>query len=108
MDDQSNTSHHTPQSLAPRKILKPRRLTLLASVAALSMAVLAVGPGGYRPFNVPAWTSSAQAAEMTQNSPGFADLVAKVKPAVISVRVKIDGDADNMPVSQREEDGNDQ
>jgi serine protease Do len=103
MDQQSNNSHP-----APHQILKPRRLTLLASVAALSMAVLAVGPGGYRPFNVPAWTSSAQAAEMTQNSPGFADLVAKVKPAVISVRVKIDGDADNMPVSQREEDGNDQ
>src|ERR1700692_3801063 len=101
MDQQSNNSHP-----APHQILKPRRLTLLASVAALSMAVLAVGPGGYRPFNLPAWTTSAQAAEMTQNSPGFADLVAKVKPAVISVRVKIDGDGDNMPVSQRDEGGN--
>jgi len=98
MDQQSNNSHP-----APHQILKPRRLTLLASVAALSMAVLAVGPGGYRPFNLSAWTTSAQAAEMTQNSPGFADLVAKVKPAVISVRVKIDGDGDNMPVSQRDE-----
>ena len=92
------TSHH-----APRQILKPRRLTLLASVAALSMAVLVVGPGGYRPFNLPAWTASAHAAETTQNPAGFADLVAKVKPAVISVRVKIDGDGDNMPVSQRDE-----
>jgi serine protease Do len=98
MDQQSNNSRHHP-----REILKPRRLTLLASVAALSMAVLVVGPGGYRPFNL---TASAQAAEMTQNSPGFADLVTKVKPAVISVRVKIDGDGDNMPVSQRDEDGN--
>src|SRR6202522_4323251 len=106
MDDQSNTSPHAPQSHAPRKILRPRRLTLLASVAALSMAVLVVGPGGYRPFNLPAWTASAQAAEMTQNSAGFADLVTKVKPAVISVRVKIDGDGENMPVSQREEGDN--
>jgi len=101
MDQQSNNSHP-----APHQILKPRRLTLLASVAALSMAVLVVGPGGYRPFNLPAWTASAQAAETIQNSAGFADLVAKVKPAVISVRVKIDGDGDNMPVSQRDEDGN--
>ena len=99
MDDQSNTSPHNP-----RKILRPRRLTLLASVAALSMAVLVVGPGGYHPL---AWTASAQAAETTanQNNAGFGDLVAKVKPAVISVRVKIDGDSDNTAVSQRESDG---
>ncbi len=101
MDQQSNSSHPVAH-----QILKPRRLTLLASVAALSMAVLVVGPGGYRPFNAPAWTASAQAAETIQNSAGFADLVAKVKPAVISVRVKIDGDGDNMAVSQRDEDGN--
>ena len=63
MDNRSNSSPH-----APRKILKPRRLTLLASVAGLSMAVLAVGPGGYRPFNLPAWTASANAAETVQNA----------------------------------------
>ena len=100
MDEQSNSSPRTP-----RKILQPRRLTLLASVAALSMAVLAVGPGGYRPFNLPAWTASAQAAEMVQNSPGFADLVTKVKPAVISVRVKMDGDGENTAVSDRDGEG---
>jgi serine protease Do len=99
MDDQSNTSPH-----APRKILRPRRLTLLASVADLSMAVLVVGPGGYHPL---AWTASAQAAETTanRNTAGFGDLVAKVKPAVISVRVKIDGDSDNTAVSERGEEG---
>src|SRR6202142_594609 len=101
MDQQSNNSRP-----APREILNPRRLTLLASVAALSMAVLVVGPGGYRPFNVPAWTASAQAAEMTQNSAGFGDLVAKVKPAVISVRVKIDDNGDNAAILQRnDQDG---
>ena len=33
---------------------------------------------------------------------GFGDLVAKVKPAVISVRVKIDEDGDNSAVTQRD------
>jgi serine protease Do len=97
MNDQSNTSQPTP-----RKVLKPRRLALLASVAGLSMAVLAIGPSGYLPFNIPALTSSAHAAETNQNA-GFGDLVAKVKPAVISVRVKIDGDAENTAVSRENE-----
>ena len=102
MNDQSNTTQH-----APRKILKPRRLTLLASAAGLSMAVLLVGPGGYRQFNLPAFTASAHAAETAQSPAGFGDLVAKVKPAVISVRVKIDEDADNSAVTQRDnEEGN--
>src|SRR5665213_3124208 len=96
MNDQLNTNP------TPRKVLKPRRLALLASAAGLSLAVLAAGPGGYLPFNLPAWTSSAHAAEATQNA-GFGDLVAKVKPAVISVRVKIDGDAENNGVTRENE-----
>ena len=82
MSDQSNTP-----PAAPRKIFRPRRLALLASVAGLSMAVLAAGPvANY----LPAWTASAHAAESTAQAPtGFADLVSKVKPAVISVRVNI-------------------
>jgi serine protease Do len=92
----------------PRKFLKPRRLALLASAAGLSLAVLAAGPGGYLPFNLPALTSSAHAAEAIANAPGFADLVAKVKPAVISVRVKIDGDAENGGMMQNERMDSDQ
>jgi serine protease Do len=98
MDDQTNNSDSTSHKIVPRKILKPRRLTLLASVACLGVAVVAAGPGGY----APAWMSSAHAAETTQTNAGFADLVAKVKPAVISVRVKIDGDAANTAMSQRD------
>ena len=79
---------------SPRKdrtVLTPRRLTLLASVAGLGAAMLAAGPGGYVPMSLPAWTSSAHAAEIGIPHPaGFADLVTKVKPAVISVRVKVD------------------
>ena len=53
--------------------------------------MLVAGPGGYLPMSFPAWTSSAHAADTAIPHPaGFADLVAKVKPAVISVRVKID------------------
>jgi serine protease Do len=73
----------------------------LASVAALGGAMLLAGPGGYRPSAL-GWTSaaSAAAAETTQHPAGFADLVAKVKPAVISVRVKID--AANDPELMKE------
>jgi serine protease Do len=98
MQDQSNN----PQT--PRRILKPRRLALLASVAGLGIAVLAAGPGGHPPL--PAWTSAAHAAEAAPNSAGFADLVAKVKPAVISVRVKIDGDGGNAAVTERDNGDN--
>jgi serine protease Do len=80
---------------AKRKVLTPRRLTLLASVAGLGVAVLLAGPGGYQAMRAHAWTSSADAAETVQQpAAGFADLVAKVKPAVISVRVKFERTAD--------------
>jgi serine protease Do len=72
-------------------IRKSRRTALYASVAVLGIAALATGPGLYRSSALPAFTSSAHAAESLQRPTGFADLVAKVKPAVISVRVKFDG-----------------
>ena len=76
-----------------RKALGTRGLTLLASVAGLGVAMLVAGPGGYLPKSFPAWTSSARAAESIQHPAGFADLVTNVKPAVISVRVKVDKSA---------------
>jgi serine protease Do len=103
MVDQSN---NTP--FATRKILRPRRLALLATVAGLGMAVMVIGPGGHGPLSLPAWTATAQAAESAQAPAGFADLVAKVKPAVVSVRVKIDDDGGSGTVTQRDSDGGDQ
>ena len=76
------------------KTLKLRRVALRASVAGVGIAALVAGADLYRPNGL-AWISPAAAAAaetMTQPS-GFADLVARVKPAVISVRVRFDGAA---------------
>jgi serine protease Do len=70
-----------------RKILSTRRLALLGSAAVLGSALVLGGPLSYGRFSEPAYA----AVQTTQQGPaGFADLVAKVRPAVISVRVKLD------------------
>jgi serine protease Do len=69
------------------RFLAPRRIALLASVAGVGIAVLAGGPDLRTVSNPTAWISSAVAAESTTQPLGFADVVEKVKPAVISVRV---------------------
>src|SRR5262249_58784237 len=64
-----------------------RRRTLLSSVAALSLAALVAAPAVY--LGEAALPARAHAAEAARPV-GFADLVAKVKPAVISVSVKME------------------
>src|SRR5262249_27934437 len=71
------------------RLLGQRRLVLLASVAAIGAAVILGGPGGYRPMTLGG--TAAHAVEVAPKA-GFADLIEKVKPAVISVRVKIEQD----------------
>lgn len=73
---------------------RPRRfrLFLLASAAGLATAAFAVAPAEFgRPFlALPAPVTAAHAAtEQGQGPAGFAGLVAKVKPAVVSVRVRL-------------------
>lgn len=82
-----------------RTILRPRRLALLGTVGALGLAVLATAPG--TSFFHASLIAPAQAAETAATPTGFADLVAKVKPAVISVRVKIDQDNDKSAMLQQ-------
>src|SRR3954463_6381341 len=82
------------------KPLTARRLTLLSSVAALGRAVLIAGPGSFGPPNSISLSSPAHAAEF-QRPAGFADLVAKVKPAVVSVRVKMEDSNDNVAQSEQ-------
>ncbi len=96
-----NQTHPTPSKW--RAVLSTRRLTLLASVAAVGGALIFSGPGFHQPL---VGSSPASAAEQTIQHPvGFADLVAKVKPAVISVRVKIPASAEP---SMMRDDENDQ
>src|SRR5690349_3844409 len=72
--------------------LPARRIALLASVAALGAGLLLGGPGGFDRTSFAA--AEPVPASATAHPAGFADLVAKVKPAVISVRVKIDRTAE--------------
>src|SRR5262245_17907984 len=77
----NETSSNKPRSWSKRRVV------LLASVAAVGAGVMLAGPA-YPPVALNA--TPARAVEAMQPQAGFADLVEKVKPAVISVRVKID------------------
>jgi serine protease Do len=73
---------------APKSRLTARRLVLLASAAGLGAAVLFTGAGLATKIPGSALNTVAY-AQGTQRPMGFADIVEKVKPAVISVRVKM-------------------
>jgi serine protease Do len=99
MPDDNNKLRHTT--------LRARRLTLLGSVAMIGAAIAVAGPLGHGRFIEQAF---AAPMSQTQGPAGFADLVAKVKPAVISVRVKLDEsseanaggpEAQNLPPSMQ-------
>jgi serine protease Do len=85
-----------PALASPKKsrVLSARRAVLLATtIAGLGAAALVIAPG----FNLPSGYPAAVAQNLTEQAhklqapTGFADIVEKVKPAVISVRVKVDG-----------------
>src|SRR4029077_20780242 len=76
------------------RVLPARRLILLATtIASLGAAALVVGPGLNLSSGYPAAVAQnlSEQARKLQAPVGFADIVEKVKPAVISVRVKVDG-----------------
>ena len=74
---------------APRT-LSARRIILLTTISGLAAAALFVGVGIKLD---PPTLSSAYAAENARRPAGFAEVVEKVKPAVISVRAKMDAGA---------------
>jgi serine protease Do len=84
-----------------RRILSARRFGLLATtVAGLGAAAFFVAPSlmpdvAFLAGPAHAQNLSQEAQKLPQHPVGFADIVAKVKPAVISVRVKIDRPADS-------------
>src|SRR4051812_14810673 len=87
-------SQGVPPAQNPRSLLSARRFVLMASAAVLGAGVLFSGAEHFNP-NATFLTTPAHAQNM-QRPVGFADIVEKVKPAVISVRVKMDGGARTM------------
>jgi serine protease Do len=75
------------------RLLSPRRLGLLAGVAGLGVVGLMSASNLATPVKIPTLNTAAyaQTAQTAQRPVGFADIVEQVKPAVISVRVKMDG-----------------
>ena len=71
------------------RALSARRLVLLATVTGLGVAGATIGTNALNQAGLPTYAAAANAAEIAQRPAGFADLVEKVKPAVISVRVKV-------------------
>jgi serine protease Do len=104
-----------PAPTPPKKsrVLSARRVILLATtIVGLGAAAFVIVPD----INLSASYPAALAQNLTEQAhkmpapTGFADIVAKVKPAVISVRVKVDGgsattgtgDVENLPPGLRE------
>jgi len=101
----------TPNAVRPAddakrsRALSARRLILLATtVAGLGAATLVVAPGLNLNGGYPAAIAQnlSEQAHKLQAPVGFADIVEKVKPAVISVRVKVDGGAETTGLNSNE------
>ncbi|MFZ0425321.1 MAG: Do family serine endopeptidase [Xanthobacteraceae bacterium] len=92
-------NHRSPSA---RRVLSVRRIALLATtVAGIGAAALVLAPlpqGGSLPSFLGTAAHAQNLTEKVQQLPqrpvGFADIVEKVKPSVMSVRVKIDRPAD--------------
>jgi serine protease Do len=89
-------------------VLRRVRVALLATtIASLGAAAIVVAPNwgffGYS-FGTTAHAQnlSEKAKQITQKPVGFADIVEKVKPAVISVRVKMERPAASHPGDEQE------
>ena len=91
---------------APKsRVLSARRVILLATtIASLGAAALVVAPGLNLTGGYPAALAQnlTEQAHKLQAPVGFADIVEKVKPAVISVRVKVDGGAQTNGLANNE------
>src|SRR5438874_10354896 len=81
---------------APKsRILSAHRLVLLAGIAGLGTTLL-IGGAGFLPQPTNSDLSAVAHAQGVERPAGFANIVEKVKPAVISVRVKVAGGATMM------------
>src|SRR3954470_17032066 len=94
MEFRSMSQSVTPAQ-KPRSVLSARRFVLMASAAVIGAGVLFLGAEYATQPNATFLATPAH-AQTAQGPAGFADIVEKVKPAVISVRVKMDGGARTM------------
>jgi serine protease Do len=89
------------------RVLAVRRIALLATtIAGIGAAALVLAPSTTPKANLFGTTAQAQnlsekVQQLPQHPVGFADIVEKVKPAVISVRVKMERQA---PANSNDED----
>jgi serine protease Do len=102
-DYRTATSFQAPR----RSPLSLRRLTLMASVAAgLGIAVYGFNPsgGGFGILGSPAHADVSSAISSAAQPAGFADMVERVKPSVISVKVTMKEKVSDAS-SERDDDG---
>jgi serine protease Do len=90
-------------SLQSRRIVSARRIALLATtVAGIGVAAFFLAPNSASYFGTAAQAQNLteKVQQLSQKPVGFADIVEKVKPSVISVRVKIDQPAGSSSNSE--------
>jgi len=88
----------------PRAFSARRLILLTTTIASLGAAALVVAPGLNFSGGYPAAIAQnlSEQARKTQAPVGFADIVEKVKPAVISVRVKVDGGSETNGIGSND------
>jgi serine protease Do len=91
-DRQTDLSSRPPVQAARRSLFSARKFALMASVVAgLGVAVYGFGPsqGPVDIFSSPAHAQVNNEVSKVEKPVGFADIVERVKPSVISVKVNI-------------------
>src|ERR1700729_3128799 len=107
-DQQPDLSSASSYPQARRSLFSARKVALMASVVAgLGAAVYGFdsGPGGFNVLASPAHAQVSADIGKAAQPTGFADIVQRGKPSVISVKVTMDEKADVM---DRGDDGSDQ
>ncbi len=104
-DTHTDSSSSQTQRSARRSLFSARKIALMASVVAgLGVATygLDASSGSFSLFSSPAHAQVNTDVSKVAQPVGFADIVQRVKPSVISVKVTIDKSAD---ASDRNDDG---
>src|SRR4051812_17547289 len=85
--ERRHMTNTTQRDAGGKGLLARHKKTLMAGVFGLGVLGLAAGDLVIQPTN-PAWASSQTSMVAPTQALGFADVVEKVRPAVVSVKVK--------------------